>query len=163
MLPPVRNGTLRPVRPPSHSKLLAVRAVGPSAGPAGLALLSCAWAKSTPGRGPRAAIRIPQPLPGSEAVAEGAATGLRRTRGMRFALQNPTGMKPRPGNSMRLGEKDRTPYEIEDEKEDAPSEPEPAPVRHEPRREMILRAPIRLRVGGAGTSPAPATFPRPRG
>lgn len=64
---------------------------------------------------------------------------------------------------MRLSEKDRTPYEIdtEVEKEDAPSHPEPAPVRHEPRREMILRAPIRL--GGAGSPPARASFPRPRG
>jgi len=66
---------------------------------------------------------------------------------------------------MRLAEKDRTPYEIdtEDEKEDAPSNREPVPVRHEPRREKILRAPIRLCVGGAGSSPARASFPRPRG
>ena len=50
---------------------------------------------------------------------------------------------------MRLGERDRAPYEIESEKEDAPAHPEPAPMRHEPRRDTILKAPIRLAVPGA--------------
>jgi len=64
---------------------------------------------------------------------------------------------------MRLGEKDRTPYEIDEgEKEDAPSDPKPAPMRHEPRREMILRAPIRLRGGEAGSSPARVSSPPSR-
>jgi hypothetical protein len=65
---------------------------------------------------------------------------------------------------MRLGEKDRTPYEIdiEDEKEETPAEPEPSPVRHEPRRDRILRAPIRLRDGGAVSRATRASFPPPR-
>ena len=66
---------------------------------------------------------------------------------------------------MRFSEKDRTPYETdsEREKEDAPSDPEPSPVRHEPRRDRILRAPIRLRDGGAAaSSPARVSFTLPR-
>jgi hypothetical protein len=64
---------------------------------------------------------------------------------------------------MRLGEKDRTPYEIdiEDEKEESPPDPQPSPVRHEPRRDRILRAPIRLRDGGGGSTPTRASFPFP--
>jgi hypothetical protein len=63
---------------------------------------------------------------------------------------------------MRLGEKDRSPYEIdlEDEKEETPSDPEPAPMRHEPKREMILRAPIRLRTCVENKAPAARSFPR---
>ena len=70
------------------------------------------------------------------------------------------------GSSMRLGEKDPKPYEIEveDEKEGAPSDPEPTSMRHEPRRELILRAPIRLCDGGRDLSSATelSSYPRPR-
>ena len=64
------------------------------------------------------------------------------------------------GAAMCLGQKDRTPYEIESEKEDAPAHPEPVPMRHEPRRDTILRAPIRL--AGPGAEPAKDATSPPR-
>lgn len=62
---------------------------------------------------------------------------------------------------MRLGEKDRTPYEIESEKEDAPANPEPLPIRHEPRRDTILRAPVKLVNPHDEQRPGEAPAPRP--
>lgn len=130
----------------------------------GLQLLLAQARREPPGEGRPGAPGIAQLLSRTEAVEEAASGASGWTRGIRFAIRNRKGHGTRPGESpMHLGEKDRTPYESDEgEKEDTPSDPKPAPMRHEPRREMILRAPIRLCGGEAGSSPARASSPGPR-